>query len=71
MAHAGRGGGKAGRGERVQTASYTHRRSPVRTRFGWTHGLTPAARVQASECPDGTMSTLARGHADVVRCMPI
>ena len=43
----------------------------VRTRFGWTQGLPPAAGIQANECPDGTMATLARGRADVVRCMPI
>ena len=40
-------------------------------RFGWTQGLPPAALVQANECPDGTLATLARGHDDVVRCMPI
>ena len=43
----------------------------VKTRFGWTQGLPPAAGVQANECPDGTLATLARGHEDVVRCMPI
>ncbi|TDH62032.1 hypothetical protein E2C06_13770 [Dankookia rubra] len=43
--------------------------APVR--FGWTQGLPPAALVQTSGCPDGTMATLARGHDDVVRCMPI
>jgi hypothetical protein len=43
----------------------------VPARFGWTQGLPPAALVQASECPDGTLATLARGHDDVVRCMPI
>jgi hypothetical protein len=39
--------------------------------FAWTQGLPPAAQVQANECPDGTMATLASGHDDVVRCMPI
>jgi hypothetical protein len=43
----------------------------VPARFGWTQGLPPAALVQANECPDGTLATLARGHDDVVRCMPI
>lgn len=38
---------------------------------GWARGLEPAANVQANECPAGTMATLARGHDDVVRCMPI
>jgi hypothetical protein len=37
----------------------------------WTRGLPPAAGVQANECPHGTMATLARGHDDIVRCMPI
>lgn len=37
----------------------------------WARGLEPAANIQASECPAGTMATLARGHDDVVRCMPI
>lgn len=63
---------RAGRG-RVQQASTTHHRPAARprTRFGWAHGLAPAARIQANECPDGTLSTLADGHEDVVRCMPI
>ena len=38
---------------------------------GWSRGLAPAANVQANECPAGTMATLAHGHGDVVRCMPI
>jgi len=37
----------------------------------WTHGLPPAAGVQAVACPAGTMATLAIGHDDVVRCMPL
>lgn len=37
----------------------------------WSHGLPPAAGVQADACPAGTLATLARGHDDVVRCMPI
>ncbi|MDO9711819.1 hypothetical protein [Paracraurococcus lichenis] len=40
-------------------------------RFGWSQGLPPAAGIQADACPDGTMATLAHGHEDVVRCMPI
>lgn len=43
----------------------------AKVQFGWTQGLPAAAGVQANECPDGTMATLARGHDDVVRCMPI
>jgi hypothetical protein len=38
---------------------------------GWARDLPPAAGVQAEECPAGTMATLARGHEDIVRCMPI
>jgi hypothetical protein len=38
---------------------------------GWMDGLSPAAGVQAAECPAGTMATLATGYADVVRCVPI
>jgi hypothetical protein len=40
-------------------------------RMNWTQGLPPAAGIQANECPDGTMATLAHGHDDIVRCMPI
>jgi hypothetical protein len=36
----------------------------------WTAGL-PAASGEQRDCPVGTMSTLARGHDDVVRCMPL
>ncbi len=38
---------------------------------GWAQGLPPALRVQAQECPTGTMATLAEGHDDIVRCIPI
>lgn len=37
----------------------------------WTQGLPPAAGVQSADCPAGTMATLAIGHDDVVRCMPL
>lgn len=40
-------------------------------RMVWTQGLSPAAGIQANECPDGTMATLAHGHDDIIRCMPI
>jgi hypothetical protein len=36
----------------------------------WSAGLPAPALVQANECPDGTMATLAHGHDDIVRCMP-
>src|SRR5215218_2208593 len=38
---------------------------------GWAQGLPPALHVQAQECPAGTMATLAEGHDDIVRCIPI
>ncbi|HEV7266230.1 MAG TPA: hypothetical protein VGN83_15105 [Falsiroseomonas sp.] len=37
---------------------------------GWQRGL-PVANYTQRECPDGTLATLARGHDDVVRCMPL
>jgi hypothetical protein len=37
---------------------------------GWQAGL-PRADYAQSSCPEGTFATLARGHEDVVRCMPI
>jgi hypothetical protein len=36
----------------------------------WQAGLPPADRAQR-ECPDGTLATLARGHDDIVRCIPL
>ena len=52
--------------------SLRRRGAPCRpSRMSWTRGLPPAAGIQARECPDGTMATLARGHDDIVRCMPI
>jgi hypothetical protein len=37
---------------------------------GWQAGLPPVDYAQR-DCPAGTFATLARGHEDVVRCMPI
>lgn len=37
----------------------------------WSQGLSPALNVQTSNCPAGTMATLATGHSNIVRCMPI
>jgi hypothetical protein len=37
----------------------------------WAQGLPPALHVQTQECPAGTMATLAEGHDDIVRCIPI
>lgn len=65
----------ASRGRTAKPAACTGRRcrtaTVTRARFGWSHGLPPAAGIQANICPDGTLATLARGHDDVVRCMPI
>jgi hypothetical protein len=36
---------------------------------GWQSGLMPVDYAQR-ECPEGTFATLARGHENVVRCMP-
>ena len=36
---------------------------------GWQSGLARADYAQR-DCPEGTFATLARGHEDVVRCMP-
>lgn len=36
----------------------------------WSGGLSPAAGNQSS-CPDGTMATMAVGHENVVRCVPM
>ncbi len=36
---------------------------------GWFRGLPPARGRQVA-CPEGFKATLARGHADVTRCMP-
>jgi hypothetical protein len=37
----------------------------------WQAGLAPATNAQARSCPVGTMATLANGHTDIVRCMPL
>jgi hypothetical protein len=39
--------------------------------WSWAQDLPPALGVQAQECPAGTMATLAEGHDDIVRCLPI
>jgi hypothetical protein len=43
-----------------------------RTRtVSWQGGLEPATNAQAHACPAGTLATLAIGHSDIVRCMPL
>lgn len=47
--------------------------SPAITRTAsmrWTGGLAPAAMSQAG-CPDGTIATMAIGHNDITRCVPL
>jgi hypothetical protein len=39
-------------------------------RTPWDQGLTPARRDAAAACPEGTKAVLARGHRDIVRCLP-
>ncbi|MFT8243855.1 hypothetical protein [Roseomonas sp. BN140053] len=36
----------------------------------WHAGL-PASDGEQMACPEGTMATLARGHSDTIRCMPL
>jgi hypothetical protein len=65
--------GSAGQDQRAASAfACSAKRGGCRApRMSWTQGLPPAAGIQASACPDGTMAVLARGHDDIVRCMPI
>ena len=61
----GRAAAGAARGARC-------RQHPQAAAFGgWAQGLPPALGVQAQDCPSGTMATLAQGHEDVVRCIPM
>lgn len=48
-----------------RTSCTVARSQPLR----WQAGL-PAADYAQRDCPAGTFATLARGHDDVVRCMP-
>jgi hypothetical protein len=54
---------RQGRRTCTTTAS---RAEPMR----WTGGLAPAAMSQSS-CPDGTIATMAIGHNDITRCVPL
>ncbi|WP_149539171.1 hypothetical protein [Siccirubricoccus phaeus] len=63
------------RDARAASANTAPRRLATKSRprvqtVRWMSGLPAAANVQAQECPDGTMATLARGHDDIVRCVP-
>lgn len=47
--------------------------APAATRTAsmrWTGGLAPAAFSQTG-CPDGTIATMAIGHNDITRCVPL
>ena len=64
-----------GQGARFAAACTTHRGRRVcggtrQVAMRWSGGLAPAAGNQSS-CPDGTMATLAVGHENVVRCVPL
>ena|SRR5690349_14378486 len=65
--------GSAGRDQRAALAlpCSAKRGGCHAPRMSWAQGLPPAAGIQANSCPDGTMAVLARGHDDIVRCMPI
>jgi hypothetical protein len=57
-----------------QTAGATCRGRNCATQrrpVSWQAGLEPPTNMQARSCPVGTMATLARGHSDIVRCMPL
>jgi hypothetical protein len=45
--------------------------APSRRSVSWQGGLEPATNEQARGCPTGTLATLAHGHRDIVRCMPL
>lgn len=36
----------------------------------WDAGLAPAQRNASAACPEGTRPVLARGHRDIIRCLP-
>ncbi|MBR0680510.1 hypothetical protein GXW74_08425 [Roseomonas eburnea] len=64
---AGRSGGRS----QQATADCTRGARCAPRAVSWQAGLAPATNMQAQSCPVGTMATLARGHSDVVRCLPL
>ena len=61
-------------GNRQQAASANCRGrncAPRMRTVSWQGGLEPATNAQAHACPSGTLATLAHGHSDIVRCMPL
>ncbi|MBW8271217.1 hypothetical protein [Caldovatus aquaticus] len=63
-------GGAPGRGGRCRDAGAAEYGGGAARGLRWQAGLPPAGHTQR-ECPDGTLATLARGHDDVVRCVPL
>uniref|UniRef100_UPI0018DF8B5E hypothetical protein n=1 Tax=Neoroseomonas rubea TaxID=2748666 RepID=UPI0018DF8B5E len=58
--------------QQVAANSRGGRNAGARTRtVSWQGGLAPATNAQAASCPTGTLATLATGHSDIVRCMPL
>ncbi|MBR0647824.1 hypothetical protein GXW73_33650, partial [Roseomonas hellenica] len=55
------------RGARASRCGSTAAARPL----AWQAGLEPATGVQIASCPVGTVETLARGHTNVTRCMPL
>lgn len=53
-----------------RTVCTTQRRPAPNPVAGWHRGLSNASMAQR-DCPVGTFATLARGHDDIVRCMPL
>ncbi|MBR0674337.1 hypothetical protein GXW76_24405, partial [Roseomonas soli] len=61
-----------GAGRQQQAAAACTRGARCAPRqVSWQAGLAPATNAQAQACPAGTLATLARGHTDVVRCVPL
>ncbi|MFC3123906.1 hypothetical protein ACFOD4_02440 [Pseudoroseomonas globiformis] len=63
------GASAGGKSQRV-VARTPRARAAAPQRTSWQAGL-PAASGEQRECPVGTLSTLARGHDNVVRCLPL
>ena len=58
-------------GQRQAAANCTRGSRCTPRTVAWQSGLAPATNMQAQSCPTGTLATLARGHSDVVRCVPL
>lgn len=58
-------------GQRQAAANCTRGSRCTPRTVAWQSGLAPATNMQAQSCPAGTLATLARGHSDVVRCVPL